>query len=231
MSFVDKVKNPLDNDEFLKSMILLYARQSNEDRKSGSYIYDELIKHPESEADADKNIHTWNFKKFVEQDTVCKLLTDVLRYSQEEAIRIYMNLFLEGKDESEIDSINIDKGELVSKLEDADILDIHYDDKYMEMPIKDILREAFTAKGTMGYHVYKSKFGDKWATSDATMKFYINAGENIAGNSNIDAAIDSFLNSDAHKQNILSNAYNYIGIGIEPSNVYGYIIVLMFIGR
>lgn len=60
---------------------------------------------------------------------------------------------------------------------------------------------------------------------------YIHAGENIAGNSNIDAAIDSFLNSDAHKQNILSNAYNYIGIGIEPSNVYGYIIVLMFIGR
>ena len=60
---------------------------------------------------------------------------------------------------------------------------------------------------------------------------YVNAGENIAGNSNIDAAIDSFLNSDAHKQNILSNAYNYIGIGIEPSNVYGYIIVLMFIGR
>ena len=60
---------------------------------------------------------------------------------------------------------------------------------------------------------------------------YVNAGENIAGNNNIDAAIDSFLNSDAHKQNILSNAYNYIGIGIEPSNVYGYIIVLMFIGR
>lgn len=60
---------------------------------------------------------------------------------------------------------------------------------------------------------------------------YVHAGENIAGNSNIDAAIDSFLNSDAHKQNILSNAYNYIGIGIEPSNVYGYIIVLMFIGR
>ncbi len=60
---------------------------------------------------------------------------------------------------------------------------------------------------------------------------YIHAGENIAGNSNIDSAIDSFLNSDAHKQNILSNAYNYIGIGIEPSDVYGYIIVLMFIGR
>ena len=60
---------------------------------------------------------------------------------------------------------------------------------------------------------------------------YVHAGENIAGNSNIDAAIEAFLNSDTHKQNILSNAYNYIGIGIEPSNVYGYIIVLMFIGR
>lgn len=60
---------------------------------------------------------------------------------------------------------------------------------------------------------------------------YINAGENIAGNSNVDAAINSFLNSQEHRKNILSNAYNYIGIGIEPSDVYGYIIVLMFIGK
>lgn len=60
---------------------------------------------------------------------------------------------------------------------------------------------------------------------------YINAGENIAGNASIDDAIDSFLNSQDHRKNILSNAYNYIGIGIEPSSTYGYIVVLMFIGR
>ena len=60
---------------------------------------------------------------------------------------------------------------------------------------------------------------------------YIAAGENIAGNSDIDDAINSFLTSEEHSKNILSNPYNYIGIGIEKSNTYGYIIVLMFIGK
>ncbi len=60
---------------------------------------------------------------------------------------------------------------------------------------------------------------------------YISAGENIAGNSSIDDAISSFLNSEEHSKNILSNSYNYIGIGIEKSNTYGYVIVLMFIGK
>ena len=60
---------------------------------------------------------------------------------------------------------------------------------------------------------------------------YVAAGENIAGNNNIDEAIDSFLNSENHRKNLLSNAYNYIGIGIEKSDTYGYIIVLMFIGK
>lgn len=60
---------------------------------------------------------------------------------------------------------------------------------------------------------------------------YIAAGENIAGNNNIDDAINSFLTSEEHSKNILSNSYNYIGIGIEKSNTYGYIIVLMFIGK
>lgn len=58
---------------------------------------------------------------------------------------------------------------------------------------------------------------------------YKTAGENIAGNSTIDGAFNSWITSDIHKQNILSNAYNYVGIGIIPSERYGYIIVVMFI--
>lgn len=60
---------------------------------------------------------------------------------------------------------------------------------------------------------------------------YKAAGENIAGNNNLDDAINSFINSPEHSQNILSNAYNYIGIGLEKSDTYGYVIVLMFIGK
>lgn len=57
------------------------------------------------------------------------------------------------------------------------------------------------------------------------------AGENIAGNENVESAVKSWLNSEEHKQNILSSAYNYIGIGVEKSNTYGYVIVVMFIGK
>lgn len=60
---------------------------------------------------------------------------------------------------------------------------------------------------------------------------YKTAGENIAGNSSIEGAFNSWFWSENHKQNILSTAYNYIGIGISPSEKYGYIIVTMFIRK
>ncbi len=59
---------------------------------------------------------------------------------------------------------------------------------------------------------------------------YISAGENIAGNPSIEAAVKSWLASDTHKQNLLSSSYEYIGIGIAKSPTYGYIIVAMFVG-
>ncbi len=60
---------------------------------------------------------------------------------------------------------------------------------------------------------------------------YKTAGENLAGNNNLTEAVNLFLDSEDSKQNLLSNAYNYIGIGIEKSDIYGYILVLMFIGK
>lgn len=55
------------------------------------------------------------------------------------------------------------------------------------------------------------------------------AGENIAGNPSLEAAVNAWLNSATHKQNLLSNTYNYIGIGVEKSETYGYVITTMFI--
>lgn len=60
---------------------------------------------------------------------------------------------------------------------------------------------------------------------------YKTAGENIAGNTSIKDAFESWMSSPSHKENILSNAYNYVGIGVEKSNTYGYVIVVMFIGK
>ena len=57
------------------------------------------------------------------------------------------------------------------------------------------------------------------------------ASENIAGNSSLENAVISWMNSESHKQNILSNLYNYTGIAVVDSIAYGKIIVELFIGK
>jgi len=60
---------------------------------------------------------------------------------------------------------------------------------------------------------------------------YKAAGENIAGNSSNQGAVNAWMNSEGHKANILSNNYNYTGIGVVSSPKYGKIYVQMFIGK
>lgn len=57
------------------------------------------------------------------------------------------------------------------------------------------------------------------------------AGENIAGNSSVEGAFNSWMNSPGHRQNILNGNYNYTGIGIVNSPTYGKIFVQQFIGK
>lgn len=59
---------------------------------------------------------------------------------------------------------------------------------------------------------------------------YKSAGENIAGNPSLDEAVNSWINSSTHRENLLSTSYNYVGIGISKSPIYGYIVVAMFAG-
>lgn len=74
-------------------------------------------------------------------------------------------------------------------------------------------------------------FGDPFKMMQGFGITYKNAGENIAGNSNLNTAVENWLKSEQHRKNILSTSYNYIGIGVTKSNDYGYIIVAMFIGK
>lgn len=60
---------------------------------------------------------------------------------------------------------------------------------------------------------------------------YKTASENIAGNNSLEKAMSSWMNSESHKQNILSNHYNYTGIAVVDSIAYGKIIVQFFIER
>ena len=60
---------------------------------------------------------------------------------------------------------------------------------------------------------------------------YKAAGENIAGNSSNSGAVKAWMNSEGHKANILSNNYNYTGLGVVSSPKYGKVYVQMFIGK
>ena len=60
---------------------------------------------------------------------------------------------------------------------------------------------------------------------------YKAAGENIAGNSSNSGAVNAWMNSEGHRANILSNNYNYTGLGVVNSPKYGKIYVQMFIGK
>ena len=60
---------------------------------------------------------------------------------------------------------------------------------------------------------------------------YQKASENIARNVNADGAIESLMNSEAHKKNILSEDFEYTGIGVVNSVEYGKIFVEIFVSK
>ena len=60
---------------------------------------------------------------------------------------------------------------------------------------------------------------------------YKSAGENIAGNSNNQAAVTAWMNSSGHRANILNSSFNYTGLGVVNGSKYGKIYVQMFIGK
>lgn len=60
-----------------------------------------------------------------------------------------------------------------------------------------------------------------------TYKF---AGENLAGNETGVKAVNAWMNSPAHKDNILDEDYEYTGICVVDSEVYGKVYVQLFMG-
>lgn len=58
---------------------------------------------------------------------------------------------------------------------------------------------------------------------------YTAASENIAGNENVEAAHNSFMNSPSHKSNILSTGYNRMGVGLMDDPRYGKVFVHLYI--
>lgn len=54
------------------------------------------------------------------------------------------------------------------------------------------------------------------------------AGENLAGNISSQKAVEAWVHSPSHKDNIVDKRYNYTGICVVNSEVYGKIFVQLF---
>jgi uncharacterized YkwD family protein len=60
---------------------------------------------------------------------------------------------------------------------------------------------------------------------------YVEAGENIAGNQNVQNAHNALMNSPGHRKNILNPSYTHIGIGIKNGGPYGNMFTQMFVSK
>lgn len=56
------------------------------------------------------------------------------------------------------------------------------------------------------------------------------AGENLAGNITSRKAVEAWMNSPSHKENILEEKYKYTGIAVVNSEKYGKVFVQFFLG-
>jgi uncharacterized protein, YkwD family len=60
---------------------------------------------------------------------------------------------------------------------------------------------------------------------------FVQAGENIAGNQNVQTAENALMNSPGHRKNILSSDFTHIGIGIRNGGPYGSMFTQEFISK
>lgn len=59
---------------------------------------------------------------------------------------------------------------------------------------------------------------------------YAIAGENLSGNTTPEKAVDAWIHSTSHRENILESKFEYTGIYVMESPIYGKVFVQIFIG-
>ena len=59
---------------------------------------------------------------------------------------------------------------------------------------------------------------------------YVIAGENLAGNISPKRAVEAWINSISHRENILEDKFEYSGICVIDSPIYGKVFVQLFVG-
>lgn len=56
------------------------------------------------------------------------------------------------------------------------------------------------------------------------------SGENLAGNVSSEKAVEAWINSDTHRENLLDEEYQYTAMCVVEDQVYGKVFVELFIG-
>lgn len=102
-------------------------------------------------------------------------------------------------------------------------------------PLKVDLRLASVARAKAKDMVVNNYFdhtsptyGSPWAMMQQVGINYKWAGENIAGNRTVSAAMAGFMKSPGHRANILDPRFTHIGIGIAAGGPYGNYLVQEF---
>lgn len=83
------------------------------------------------------------------------------------------------------------------------------------------------AKGYYFEHI-SPKYGSIFDMMKENNIYYSVAGENLAGNVSSKKAVNCWINSPSHRDNILTD-YTYTGISVIEDNIYGKVFVQVFI--
>ena len=146
-------------------------------------------------------------------------------------LSIETNAEIVNEEESIESTLSVEEQEFFNKIND-----LRKKNNLPELKIDDKVENVARLKAQdLEENNYFSHTSDKYGTPFEMLSTsginYKTASENIAGNSSIDGAINSWMNSDSHKNNILSTNFNYTGVSVVHSNTYGKILVQFFIGK
>lgn len=95
--------------------------------------------------------------------------------------------------------------------------------KVAKMKAEDIVNNSYFSHTSPTY-------GTPFEMLKAEGVTYKYAGENLAGNETGLRAVDAWMNSPTHKDNILDSNYTYTGICVVDSEIYGKVYVQLFMG-
>lgn len=93
--------------------------------------------------------------------------------------------------------------------------------KLAKLKANDMIEENYISHNS-------DKYGNIFNMLKVNSIEYKLAGENIARNANETRAVEAWMNSTTHKENILEQRYEYTGISVVKDKEYGYIFVQIF---